>query len=43
MSTFEMAKNYYDRGLWDEHRIRTLGTLGKLTEEEVGQILGTGE
>lgn len=39
MSVYELSLRYYPR-LWDEERIRALEAAGKLTQEEVGQILG---
>ncbi|WP_251449405.1 XkdX family protein [Vermiculatibacterium agrestimuris] len=38
MSVLELARKYYPR-LWDEKRIRTLGAAGRLTGEEVRQVL----
>ena len=38
MTVFEMAQKYYPR-LWDEDRIRQLVQAGKLTEEEVQEIM----
>lgn len=38
MTVFEMAKMYYPR-LWDEKRIHALFAAGKLTYEEMQNIL----
>lgn len=38
MSVFELAKQYYPR-LWDEARLEALEAAGKLTREQVEQIL----
>lgn len=38
MSIYEMAKQYYPK-LWDERRIRALFAAGKLTYEEMQEIL----
>ena len=36
---FELVKSYYDRGLWDESRVRK--AVGKwITQEECDLILG---
>ena len=36
---FELVKSYYDRGLWDESRVRK--AVGKwITAEECAEILG---
>ena len=36
---FEKVKNYYDRGLWNESRVRA--AVGKwITQEECDLILG---
>lgn len=36
---FELVKSYYDRGLWDESRVRK--AVGKwITQEECYEILG---
>ena len=40
MSVFEMAKKYYPR-LWSKERIQALAAAGRLTKEEVRQVLGT--
>lgn len=39
MSVVELAKQYYPR-LWNEERILALQTAGKLTAQEVEEILG---
>lgn len=37
---FEKVKNYYDRGLWNETRVRN--AVGRwITQEECDEILGT--
>ncbi len=41
MSVYEMAKRYYPR-LWDKSRIEALVAAGRLTEEEVEEILQGG-
>lgn len=38
MDAFELAKQYYPR-LWDKARLETLVAAGKLTEEQMEQIL----
>lgn len=35
-----MAKKYYDRGLWQDFRLRALVEKGKLTKEEYTDITG---
>lgn len=36
---FELVKSYYERGLWDEARVRK--AVGKwITQEECNEILG---
>ena len=36
---YELVKSYYDRGLWNEARVRT--AVGKwITAEEAAEILG---
>lgn len=35
---YEMAKKYYPR-LWDAERVRALGEAGKLSPDEVEEIL----
>ena len=40
MSTFEMAKNYYERGLWSFERLQKLVFAGKLSREEFRAITG---
>ena len=37
---FEMAKKYYQEGLWSKHRLATLVAAGKLTTEEYAEITG---
>lgn len=39
MTVFEMAKNYYERGLWSRERLDKLAEAGKLTEEERDRIV----
>ena len=39
MSVFEMAKQYYPR-LWDKSRLEALVAAGRLTEEELLEIVG---
>lgn len=41
MSVYEMAKKYYPR-LWDRRRIEALVQAGKLTAEQVREIMGEG-
>ena len=38
MSVFEMAKNYYPR-LWDRSRLEALVEVGRLTAEEMAEIM----
>lgn len=38
MDVFELAKQYYPR-LWDRERIQALTDVGKLTGEQMEQIL----
>lgn len=38
MDVFELAKQYYPR-LWDRARIQALADAGKLTSEQMEQIL----
>lgn len=38
MSVFEMASVYYPR-LWDKSRLEALVAAGRLTEEEMAQII----
>lgn len=38
MTVFEMAKQYYPR-LWNKERIQILVDAGRLTEEEVKEVL----
>ena len=38
MDVFELAKQYYPR-LWDRERLETLLAAGKLTSEQMEQIL----
>ena len=37
---FEMAKKYYQEGLWSKHRLAALVAAGKLTTEEYAEITG---
>ena len=41
MSVFEMAKRYYPR-LWDESRLEALVEAGRLTAEEMEEIIKEG-
>lgn len=38
MSVYEMAKNYYPR-LWDKSRLEALVEAGRLTKEELSEII----
>ncbi len=42
MSVLEMAKLYYPR-LWDKSRLEALVEAGRLTEEELREIVGEEE
>ena len=42
MSILEMAKLYYPR-LWDKSRLEALVEAGRLTEEELKEIVGGAE
>jgi len=39
MSVFDLAKKYYPR-LWDRARLEALAEAGRLTEEELLEIVG---
>ena len=39
MSVVELARKYYPR-LWSEERLRALVEAGRLTDEEVREIVG---
>lgn len=39
MSVYELARKYYPR-LWSEERLRALVEAGRLTDEEVREIVG---
>ena len=39
MSVYELARKYYPR-LWGEERLRALVEAGRLTDEEVREIVG---
>ncbi len=36
---FKIAKKYYDKGLWDDQRLKLLVENGSLTEDEYKQIV----
>lgn len=38
-SIFDMAKSYYDRGLWSRERLDKLVEAGKLTDAERDEIV----
>lgn len=38
MTTFDLAKQNFDRGLWTAEMLRALAEKGRLTEEEIGEI-----
>ena len=38
MSVYELARKYYPR-LWGEERLRALAEAGRLTDEEVREIV----
>lgn len=38
MTVFEMAKNYYPR-LWDKSRLEQLVEAGRMTEENMNEII----
>jgi len=40
MTTFEMAKQNYDRGLWTKEMLDALAEKGKLTKADVKKITG---
>lgn len=42
MSVFDLAKKYYPR-LWDKSRLEALVAAGRLTEEEVREIVEEAE
>lgn len=42
MSVYELAKRYYPR-LWDKSRLEALVEAGRLTKEEVEEIINTEE
>lgn len=42
MDVYEMAKHYYERGLWTVERLEALVKADKLTEEQVAKITGGG-
>lgn len=42
MSVYELAKKYYPR-LWDRARLETLAAAGRLTEEELEEIISGNE
>jgi len=37
---FSLVKNYYDRKLWDEYRVRMAVVHGWITAEEYEEIVG---
>ena len=37
---FELVKRYYDRGLWNEYRVRMAVVKGWITPEEYEEITG---
>lgn len=37
---YEKVKNYWDRGLWNETRVRNAVTKGWITAEEFTEITG---
>lgn len=39
MNAYEMAKSYYERGLWGKERLDALVKAGKLTEQERDEII----
>lgn len=39
-SKFNKVKSYYDRGLWDKHRVANAVIKGWITEEEYADIVG---
>lgn len=41
-TTYELAKKYYPR-LWDKSRLEALVEAGRLTKEEVEEIINTEE
>lgn len=40
MTVVEMAKKYYDEGLWPISRLKALVKKGKLTKDEYKEITG---
>lgn len=40
MTTFDIAKQNYDRGLWTAEMLAALAGKGKLTKNEVQKITG---
>lgn len=42
MNVYEMAKRYYPR-LWNKSRLEALAAAGRLTEEEVEEIINAEE
>ena len=42
MSVYELARRYYPR-LWDKARLEALVAAGRLTEEEVAEIINAKE
>ncbi len=39
MNVYELAKSYYPR-LWDQARLEALAAAGRLTQEELCEIIG---
>lgn len=37
---FEKYKRYYNKGFWNEERIKNIVNVGKITKEEFEQIVG---
>lgn len=42
MSVYELAKKYYPR-LWDKSRLEALAAAGRLSEEELEEIISGNE
>ena len=43
VNVYEKAAEYYSRGLWSIAQLEALVGKGKLTQEQVNEIIGVGE
>lgn len=41
MSKYDIVKDYYDKGLWSEYRVRMAVEKGWITAEEYEEITGS--